>query len=224
MSRQKIVGVIFTRADLQRARRMRKPPDLFELRLDQLINCLGEVKDAVGKLPAPLIFTARDRHEGGVNNLSSARRQTLLLNFLPNAQYVDVELYSARALRPVLETAADNKIETIVSFHDLQTTPPLSQLDRIAERARSLGASIVKVATRTDTRPQLETLLDFFERQSGASDLAAMGIGRLGRTARLELARRGSVLNYGHLGEPAAAGQLSIRELRGFAEDASTVS
>ena len=32
----KIVGVIFSRLDLQRALRMRKPPDLFELRLDGL--------------------------------------------------------------------------------------------------------------------------------------------------------------------------------------------
>jgi 3-dehydroquinate dehydratase-1 len=225
MSGQKTVGVIFSRADLQRALRMRKPPDLFELRLDRLITCFDELKDAAGRLSlaAPLIVTARDPREGGANNLSTTRRRALLFEFLPYARFVDVELRSADALHAVLETAMEKKIEAIISFHDLQATPPLSQLDRIAERARSLGAAIVKVATRTDTRPQLDTLLDFFDRQSGGSDLAAMGIGRLGRIARVELARRGSALNYGHLGAPAAAGQLSIRELRKFAEGARTV-
>jgi 3-dehydroquinate dehydratase-1 len=224
MSGPKIVGVIFSRADLTRALQMRKPPDLFELRLDWLITCLDELRDAAGRLSAPLIVTARDPREGGANNLSTMRRRALLLEFLPYARFVDVELRSANALDAVLQRATEKKIEAIISFHDLQATPPLSQLDKIAERARSLGAAIVKVATKTDTRLQLDTLFDFFDRRSTASGLAAMGIGRLGRIARLELARRGSALNYGHLGTPAARGQLSIRELRKFAENASTVS
>lgn len=224
MKRQKIVGVIFSRADLERALRMRKPPDLFELRLDRLINCVDELRDTAGRLSTPLIVTARDPREGGANNLSVLRRRALLFEFLPQARFVDVELRSALALRPVLKAAAEKKIELIISFHDLRATPPLSQLDKIAERARSLGAAIVKIATRTDTRPQLDTLLKFFDRQSRRSDLSAMGIGRLGRIARVELGRRGSALNYGHLGVGAAAGQLSIHELRRFAEDAGTVS
>jgi 3-dehydroquinate dehydratase I len=224
MSRRKIVGVIFSRGDLHRALHVRKPPALFELRLDRLINCFDELRDAAERLSAPLIVTARDPREGGANNLPTTRRRALLLEFLPHARYVDVELRSAHALRAVLQTAAQRKIESIISFHDWEGTPPLSQLDKIAERARSLGAAIVKIATRTDTRPQLDTLLEFFDRQSGASDLAAMGIGRLGRIARFELARRGSALDYGHLGTPAAAGQLSIGELRRFAEGASAVS
>jgi len=224
MSRQKIVGVIFSRTDLHRALRMRKPPDLFELRLDRLVSCLDESRDAAGRLPVPLIVTARDPREGGANNLSASRRRALFFEFLPQARYLDVELHSAHVLRPVLQAAAEKKIQTIISFHDLRATPRISKLDKIVERARSLGGSIVKVATRTDTRPQLDTLLDFFERHSATSDLAAMGIGRLGRTARLELARRGSALNYGHLGAPAAAGQLSVQELRKFAQTTSTVS
>jgi 3-dehydroquinate dehydratase-1 len=224
MSRQKIVGVIFSRADLQRALRMRNPPDLFELRLDRLVNCFDELKAAVRPLPAPLIVTARDPREGGANNLSANRRRELFFEFLPQARYVDVELHSAHVLRPVLQAAAQKKIQTIISFHDLSATPRISQLEKIVERARSLGSSIVKVATRTDTRRQLDTLLDFFERQPTTSDLAAMGIGKLGGVARLELARRGSALIYGHLGTPAAAGQLSVHELRKFAQTTSTVS
>jgi len=218
MSTPKIVGVIFSRADLERAVRLRKPPDLFELRLDRLINA------TIGLLPAPLIITARDPREGGATNLSAARRRALLLEFLPRAAYVDVELRSAKALEPVLRAASENKVATIISFHDFETTPSASRLDEIASQARSLGAAVVKVATQADTTAQLDLLLDFWERQRPAGDVVAMGIGKLGRASRLELARRGNVLNYVHLGSPAASGQLSIQELRRFASRRDAVS
>ena len=213
MRPQKIVGVIFSCADLERALRMRRPPDLFELRLDRLLAT------PVPELPAPLIITARDPREGGANNLSPARRRALLLEFLPRAKYVDVELGSARALQH-----GRNKVGTIISFHDFESTPSAARLDDIASRARSLGAAIVKVATRTDTAAQLDRLLDFFERQREAADVVAMGMGKLGRTSRLELWRRGCLLNYAHLGSPAASGQLSIRDLRRFADRSDAVS
>jgi 3-dehydroquinate dehydratase type I len=165
--RRKIVGVIFSRADLLRAVRMRKPPDLFELRLDRLVHCLGEVRAAIPRLPAPIIVTARNPREGGANQLPANRRRRLLLEYLPVARYVDVELRSARALEPVLRAASDCHVETIISFHDFKTTPP---------------------------------------------------------GPRLELAARGCVLNYAYFGSPAAAGQLSVAELRRFAERSDAVS
>jgi len=220
----KIVGVVFSRGDLDRALRMRRPPDLFELRLDRLVNCRGELEAAIPRLPAPFIVTARDPGEGGAHALSADRRRALLLDFLPRAQYVDVELRAARALRRVLRSASEHKVATIISFHDLETTPRASRLDEIASRARSLGAAVIKVATRTDKPEQLDALLDFFERQRSAADVVAMGIGKLGRASRLAFARRGSPLNYAHLGSPAAAGQLSVKELRRFAERADFVS
>ena len=224
MTRPKIVGVIFSRADLRWAIRTRKPPDLFELRLDRLVDVIPEVEAALPRLSAPAIITARAPREGGANQLSAAERRTLLLRFLPGAAYLDLELRSAKILRPVLRSASQNKIATIISFHDFQTTPPTSRLDHIVSRGRSLGASLIKVATRTDTAAQLERLLDFFERHRTRADVVAMGIGKLGRASRRELVRRGCPLNYGHLGSPGAPGQLSVRELRQFAERADAVS
>jgi 3-dehydroquinate dehydratase type I len=209
-----IVGVIFSRADLQRALRMRKPPNLFELRLDRFANSIGEVEAAIDRLPAPHIITARDPREGGANHLSISRRRGLLLQFLPRAAYVDVEFRSARSLAPVLRSARAHRVPTILSFHDLKTTPPAARLDEIVFSAQSLGAALIKVATRNDTPAQLDRLFDFFERHRLTANIVPMGIGKLGRASRLELARRGCLLNYAHLGTPAAAGQLSIRDLR----------
>ena len=219
----KIVGVIFSSADLRRALRMRKPPDLFELRLDRFANDTAELRAAIPRLAAPRIITARHPAEGGAKNVSAARRRTLLLEFLPHARYVDVELRSLPALHSVIAKAAAQKVATIISFHNFQTTPTAGQLNGIAARATSLGAAVVKVATRTDSRAQLEVLLDFFN-QPRRTPIVAMGIGKLGRASRLELARRGCILNYVHLGSRAAPGQLSIDEFRRFAARADSVS
>jgi 3-dehydroquinate dehydratase-1 len=209
-----IAGVIFTHTDLQRAVRMRNPPNLFELRLDALFAIREEVEATLRDLRAPLIITARHPREGGSNQLSAQKRRALLLRFLPHATYVDIELRSAGRFAAILEAARAKRIRTIVSFHDFDETPSRSRLDGIARAARSLGADLLKIATRTDTAAQLARLRDFFQRaRLEKMEIAAMGVGRLGRVSRFEFARR-SALNYGHLGSLQAEGQLSITQLR----------
>lgn len=209
-----IAGVIFTRTDLRHAVRMQNPPDLFELRLDALFRRCEEVEAALRYLRAPLIMTARHPREGGSNQLSLPKRRALLLRFLPHAAYVDIELRSAGAFVAILEAARAKKIRIIVSFHDFNETPRRPRLDEIARTAKSLGADLLKIATRTDTPAQLARLRDFFQHERLDMKIAAMGVGRLGRVSRFEFARLRSDLNYGHLGSPQIEGQLSLRQLR----------
>jgi 3-dehydroquinate dehydratase-1 len=209
-----IVGVIFTQTDFQRAVRMRNPPDLFELRLDALFARIEEMEAALGDLPAPLIITARHPREGGSNQLPARKRRALLLRFLPHAAYLDVELRSAGAFAALLAEARARGVRTIASFHDFDETPSRPRLDGFARAARSLGADLLKIATRTNTLAQLARLLDFFQRERLKMEIAIMGVGRLGRISRFEFARHRSALNYGHLGRPRAEGQLSVAQLR----------
>jgi hypothetical protein len=94
----RIVGVITNSAELRRASGMSAPPDLFELRLDSLVN-ENALEQKARNLPAPLIITARHPAEGGKHNLPGKTRRDLLLRFLPLAQYVDIELRSVQAFR-----------------------------------------------------------------------------------------------------------------------------
>ena len=87
--RPRVVGVIASRADLDRAVRMRRPPDLFELRLDHLVGVIDEVEEKILQLNSPLIITARHPLEGGTNKLSLLQRRNLLTRFLPYAKYVE---------------------------------------------------------------------------------------------------------------------------------------
>ena len=210
----RLVGVIRSQDDLRFAIRMRNPPDLFEVRLDHLVGIVNELENKLSMLPAPFIITARHPREGGANKLSIKQRHELLSRFLPRARYVDVELRSAKALRSLLEIARRKNVRRIISFHNFRSTPSTRSLRARACAAKSCGADIFKVATRTDTPAQLAQLLDFIANKNVDLAVSAMGIGKLGGISRRELMRRGSVLNYAHLGRARIAGQPSLRDIR----------
>ena len=213
--RPRVVGVIASRADLERAVRMRRPPDLFELRLDRLAGMADEVEKVLPRLRSPLIITARDPREGGANKLRLRQRRDLLARFLSHADYIDVELRSARTLRALLAIAKAKNVRRIISFHDFKSTPSARLLVAKAQNAKTHRADIFKVATRTDTSTELGRLLEFITKNRVNVRLAVMGIGRLGDISRVLLARAGSVLIYASLG-PATdvEGQLSLEQLR----------
>ena len=213
--RPRVVGVIASRADLERAVRMRRPPDLFELRLDRLAGMADEVEKVLPRLRTPLIITARDPREGGANKLRLRQRRDLLARFLSHADYIDVELRSARTLRALLAIAKTKNVRQIISFHDFKSTPSARLLVAKTHNAKALRADIFKVATRTDTPTELGRLLEFIIKNRVNVRLAVMGIGRLGDISRVLLARAGSVLIYASLGSATdVEGQLSLEQLR----------
>jgi 3-dehydroquinate dehydratase I len=213
--RPRVVGVIPSHADLERALRMRRPPDLFELRLDCLANMADRLEKVLPKLHTPVIITARHPREGGARKLRLRQRRDLLARFLNRGDYMDVELRSAAALRSLLTLAEKKKIRRIISFHNFKSTPSAQILAAKAREARSHGANIFKVATRTDTPMELGRLLDFITTSRVDIPLAVMGIGKLGAISRVLLARAGSVLIYASLGSATdVEGQLSLEQLR----------
>jgi 3-dehydroquinate dehydratase-1 len=213
--RPQVVGVIASRADLERALRMRSPPDLFELRLDRFAGVINQVEKALPKLRRPLIITARHPDEGGARKLRLRNRRDLFARFLNHADYIDVELRSAPALRSLLKLAESKNVRRIISFHNFKSTPSVRTLMAKAHQAKSQGADIFKVATRTDTPMELARLLEFMTGNRSELALAAMGIGKLGAISRVLLARAGSVLIYASVGTVTdVEGQLSLEQLR----------
>jgi 3-dehydroquinate dehydratase I len=163
-------------------------------------------------LNAPLIVTARHPQEGGLHHLGPVRRDELLLRFVNHATYLDVELRALRELVNPRRRARAQDVGLIVSVHDLRDTPPLPLLRRKAHRAAQAGADIFKIVTRTDTSEQVDRLFAFFDAPEIDLPISAMGFGRFGRITRLELAARGSALNYAHLGRAQVPGQFSLAE------------
>ena len=208
------MGVIASRADLEQAVRMRRPPDLFELRLDRLAGIAEQVENLVPQLRTPLIITARHSREGGAGKLGCRHRHDLLLRFMNHADFMDVELRSVSALRSLLDLAENKNVRRIISLHNFKSTPDPRFLATKAREAKSQGADIFKVATRTDTPMELGRLLEFMTYACWDLALAVMGIGKLGAISRVLLARAGSVLIYGSVGANRdIEGQLSLEQL-----------
>ncbi|HEX4667335.1 MAG TPA: type I 3-dehydroquinate dehydratase [Chthoniobacterales bacterium] len=210
----RVVGVIASPTALARAARLRRPPDLIELRLDALRHSLGEIERALPRLRVPLILTARHPAEGGRGRLSLAARRALLLRFLPHAAFVDLEFRSVRQMPALLDEIRRCRLGLIISRHDLGRTASLGDLRRFAHSAAAFHPAILKIATRTETPAELERLLVFFEEHRSRLPIAAMGLGRLGEESRRRLARLGSALTYISLDRPVVAGQPTLEQLR----------
>ena len=213
--RPRVVGVITSPAELDFAVRMGEPPDFFELRLDRLVRAVDRLDNKISKLRAPLIITARHPMEGGANRLSLLQRHNLLARFLSRARYIDVELRSAPLLRSLLRLARKQNMRRIISVHHLKSTPSPDRLRTQARAAKTYGADIFKLATRTDTPAQLMRLIDFAATKDLGVAVSAMGIGKLGAASRVLLACCGSALVYVSV---AAAtdieGQISLEQFR----------
>jgi 3-dehydroquinate dehydratase-1 len=213
--RPRVVAVITSPAELDFAIRMGKLPDFFELRLDRLVRAVDRLDNKISKLRAPLIITARHPMEGGANRLSLLQRHNLLARFLSRARYIDVELRSAPLLRSLLRLARKQNTRRIISVHHLKSTPSPDRLRTQARAAKTYGADIFKLATRTDTPAQLTRLIDFVASKNVGVAVSAMGIGKLGAASRVLLACCGSALVYVSV---AAAtdieGQISLEQFR----------
>ena len=214
--RPRVVGVVSSPTELDFAIQIAEPPDLFELRLDRLVRTIDRLETKISRLRAPLIITARHPMEGGANRLSPLQRHNLLFRFLSRARYIDVELRSAPAFRSLLRLARKHDVQRIISVHHLKSTPSPNRLRAQARAAKTYGADIFKVATRTDSPAQLKRLIDFAAAKEIHVSVSAMGIGRLGAASRVLLACCGSALVYVSLGRSDIEGQISLDQLRGF--------
>jgi 3-dehydroquinate dehydratase-1 len=203
-----VVGIVDSPAALRAAERLgRGEVDFLEWRADFLGT--GIVKSKI-----PWIVTARHPAEGGQNAMSATARREALLELLPAAALVDVEIRSLGGMEKVLSEARKASVGVIASFHDFQKTPPAARLEDLLKQADDAGADILKIATNTNTPGDVARLLDLLEKSP--LPLAVMGMGPLGMASRVMLAAAGSVLNYGWLHQPNVTGQWSAKDLRGI--------
>lgn len=184
---------------------------LVEVRLDCLADHAAELPRAVSRIKLPVLLTARHPSEGGTKGLSAAQRMALLEPQLPRAAFVDVELRNAISLAGTIALARGYGVGIILSFHDFVRTPPLGQLRAKYQRARRLGADLVKMAVTLRSPRDLAALL--LLQASAKGDLVLMGMGPLGKVSRLVLPAVGTRLVYGFLDRPQVVGQWSAQVL-----------
>jgi len=187
--------------------------DVLELRLDSIQLPVAELHAHASHLPLPCLITARHPEEGGIGGLGMAERSALLEAHLDVATLMDVELRSVSDLLPIIRKAQTAGIKVIGSFHDFNSTPSDDVLQGAVDFGLQFKLDGVKIATALQGPADLARLLSLLAKERRLP-LSVMGMGSLGRASRLVLAKSGSVLNYGYLGQSNAPGQWPARRLK----------
>ncbi|HHX75260.1 MAG TPA: type I 3-dehydroquinate dehydratase [Firmicutes bacterium] len=201
-------------------------PDLAEWRADYLHDmhdpqqaraALRQLRAALGELP--LIFTCRDRREGGVREMApEARVRLLQAAATGGADLVDIELQSGiNNIRAVTSLAREHGVYVIVSFHDFAATPPVAEMVRILCRQQDLGADIVKLAVMPRTPRDVLHLLEatlLFRENYAQVPVITMAMSGLGLISRLAGAAFGSDLTFASYRRQTAPGQIPLELLR----------
>lgn len=217
-SRPLCVGVVSSVAVLQ-SLQFHEPEtqsancDLLELRLDLIDLPPAELRNLAKNLTVPILLTARHPAEGGQGNLTAPQRMGLIEPLLDVAGALDIELRSLPEMKSLIDRAKSKGVPIVGSFHDFQATPQDPVLEGAISFAENAGLDAVKIATYINAPDDLCRMLKLV---TGTRRLriSAMGMGPWGRVSRLVLAKGGSLLNYGFLGDSNAPGQWPAQQLK----------
>ena len=184
--------------------------DLFELRID-LIGDGWE--DIAGRLTKPWIATNRLAEEGGRWEESEARRKEELLKALGlGAAIIDIELGTRNLDKfvPLIKKRA----ECLISYHNMDSTPPLERLKKIVTRQLAAGADIAKVVTAAGSFEDNFTVLKLIG-EFPQDRIIAFCMGPEGRLSRILCPLLGGQFTYAAIGEggQSASGQLTVSQL-----------
>jgi len=168
----------------------------------------------------PLIATNRSVKYHGKFRGSETERKQILLNAAGNGfEYVDVEL-SDPQLEDIVSDVHGIGVKSIVSFHDFNQTPSLSQLEGVLRKEIMSGADVCKVITTAKSVEDNLTVLNFLSKACRSAKTVCFSMGELGKISRLLSPIFGGFFTFAALekGRETASGQLTIQEMRAMYE------
>jgi len=189
--------------------------DLIEIRLDSL-----KKHDNISDIPrcskTPLIATNKSMEHHGKFSGSENERQKILMDAARNGfEYVDTEI-STPNIGKLVGNLREVGAKPIVSFHDFDQTPELSQLNKVLEEEIAWGADVCKIVTTARNVEDNITTLDFVSKASKKAKIVCFAMGELGKPSRLLSPVFGAFFTFASIDEKrkTAKGQLTIQEMR----------
>ena len=210
MKKPRICAVIVNK-DLDAIKGIEQLVDLFEVRIDLIGDGWQEL---VKQLKKPWIACNRSAAEGGKWKGDEARRLEELFKATElGAAIVDIEL-GTRNLEKAMELLS-KRAKCLLSFHDLEGTPPLDEMREIVQRELEAGADICKVVTTArrfeDNRTVLQLIGEFPK-----TKVVSLAMGPLGLVSRVLCPLVGGDYTYASIerGRETAFGQITVKDLR----------
>jgi len=132
------------------------------------------------------------------------------------ATYVDLEYEAPPDIRnPMVDYAHHCHCDVIISYHNYESTPALSELERIMCHCFELGADLAKIATQVNVNRDNSKILSLYK---APGRLVAIGMGELGKISRIMAPFLGAEFTYASLSDDSATGpgQISYTRLNQF--------
>ena len=162
------------------------------------------------------ITTNKSTKNHGNFSGSEDDRQRILVDAARNGfEYVDVDL-STPNMGELISNLCEAGAKPIVSFHDFNRTPALSQLTKVLEREIEAGADVCKIVTNAKRVEDNIKILDLISKASRKAKIVCFAMGELGKPSRLLSPVFGAFFTFASLDErrKTAKGQLTIQEMR----------
>ncbi len=189
--------------------------DIIEIRLDSLLSLKG-FERITSETSVPLIATNRRLQEGGFKQQNEEIRiKSLIKAADAGFNYVDVEL-ATEGISEIVTKIRDLGAEPIVSYHDFKRTPTFSDLEKIVEKEKSVGAEICKIVTTANSIDDNVRCLLLNVAFSEETKIVCFAMGEKGALSRILAPIFGAYFTYASLkeGSETAPGQLSISSIK----------
>ena len=185
---------------------------------EQLDKILSDVADILPDIV--LLFTIRSEAEGGEHLMFETPsiyeiNRHVIENRL--ADIVDVELFSGtQEASELVSFAHEHGVKIIMSNHDFQTTPEVSEIVTRLRSMQKLGADIVKIAVMPQNKLHVINLLEatvIMQEQYAEVPVVTMSMGELGAISRISGQFTGSAITFASLKQASAPGQISVHAI-----------
>jgi 3-phosphoshikimate 1-carboxyvinyltransferase len=172
--------------------------EMAEIRLDRCALSDEEIEQLFSQSDVPLIATCRMAEEPSAPEILERAIKA-------GAKYVDLEMEAPAAVgRRIRQACQQWGTVLIRSYHNFDSTPPLSVLESTVERAKTFGAEIVKIAVMAASESDGGVVSALYN-NSEPGGLVAFCMGDAGRQSRLDSLKLGAPFTYACLNEKEAS-------------------
>jgi len=203
-----MICVSIAERDFNRCRETLLSCTLAELRIDKTDFNTDEIQKLFA-LPVDVIATCRP------GTKSESQRESLLSAALSaGAAYVDIEVDAQKELfMKISDLAEVRKARLILSYHNNEHTPQITELKDICNRCFGMGADIAKIVCRAHSPSDCARLLSLYQQEK---NLIAFSLGKKGAFTRIASLFLGAPFTYAasEPGKETADGQLDRDRLQ----------
>lgn len=173
---------------LERILELIKGAEMAEIRIEKTGLNADQVKTLFKSHPN-LLATCRP------DGLDDEKRTELLKAAIEGgATWIDLEVESARSFTdPLVELAKMNNCKVIISYHNYEETPEISDIIQIIDNCSDKNADLVKLATHVNRTMDISNLLILY---SYGLPILALGMGALGSITRVAAIKMGAPFTF----------------------------